>query len=72
MIILASLSSSALINMSCIEFHRVLTSNISIFSEIPATLHCARNFSRCCGDDRILKMSLRSYKLNKFINIYNL
>ncbi len=55
-----SLSSLALTNISNVEFHRVLTSKITILSGILAALHCALNFSRCCGEALILTIRVRS------------
>ena len=57
----ASCSSTARFIMSKVEFHLVLTSNISSFGLISAAVHCRKNLSRRCRDARILLTSLRSY-----------
>lgn len=78
-----SCSSIALSIISNVEFHLVLTSKIRPFGGIPALPHCLVNFSRHCGDARILAISFLSYsksekkkyiKSNKNLNnlIFNL
>ena len=49
--------------ISNIEFHHVLTSRINSFGGWLAALHCAANFSRCCGDDHIKVITFLSFEI---------
>ena len=57
---LTSRNSWACSIISKVEFQRVFTSSISSLAGISATSHWRANFSRRCGDARILTISLRS------------